>query len=100
MSQQLNNDININKAHKSNKQETRKNKLKETSNKKLWSIFDQEYNDKTNIECVYTQEKNMLLHDNTCSNCSTSLFIGEDGFLTCSNIIICLSRIKFTVNTS
>jgi len=39
MSQQLYNDTNINKQQKSSKQETRKNKLKENSNKKLDNIF-------------------------------------------------------------
>ena len=86
MSLQLNNENNINKTHKSSKQETSKNKLKETSNKKLWTIFDQEYKEDTDIECVYTKEKNMLVNDNICANCTSSLFIGEDGFLTCSNI--------------
>ena len=89
MSLQLNVDSilnNINKAQKSNKQETRKNKLKENSNKKLWTIFDEEYKEKPDFECVYTKEKDMLTSDNICANCESSLFIGEDGFLTCSNI--------------
>ena len=89
MSLQLNVDAiinNINKAQKSNKQETRKNKLKENSNKKLWTIFDEEYKEKPDFECVYTKEKDMLTSDNLCANCANSLFIGEDGFLTCSNI--------------
>jgi transcription initiation factor TFIIIB Brf1 subunit/transcription initiation factor TFIIB len=89
MSLQLNVDSilnNINKAQKSNKQETRKNKLKENSNKKLWTIFDEEYKEKPDFECVYTKEKDMLTSDNICANCESSLFIGEDGFLTCSNV--------------
>lgn len=86
MSLQLNYDAAINKPQKSSKQETRKNKLKETSNKKLWTIFDEEYKEKPDLECVYSQEKNMLVNDNICTNCDNSLFVGEDGFLTCSNI--------------
>ena len=70
MSLQLNVDAiinNINKAQKSNKQETRKNKLKENSNKKLWTIFDEEYKEKPDFECVYTKEKDMLTSDNLCA---------------------------------
>lgn len=75
----------ISKGQKLNKQETRKNKLKENNNKKLWSIFDEEDKNSVNIECVYTKEEDSLLNDNLCINCNESLRIGEDGFLTCSN---------------
>jgi isopropylmalate/homocitrate/citramalate synthase len=86
MSLQINIDNNINKLQKSSKQETRKNKLKENSNKKLWTIFDEEYKEKPDFECVYTKEKNMLLSDNLCANCNNSLFIGEDGFSRSSTV--------------
>ena len=85
MSLQLNVDV-TNKIQKSNKHETRKNKLKENSNKKLWTIFDEEYKVKPDIECVYTKEITNVACNNNCANCDNTLFIGEDGFLTCSNI--------------
>jgi transcription initiation factor TFIIB len=85
-SSQVNYENFISKGQKFNKQETRKNKLKETNNKKLWNIFDEECKNDLNIECIYIkEEEDALLNDNLCANCNVSLRIGEDGFLTCSN---------------
>ena len=49
----------INRNQKFNKQETRKNKLKENNNKKIWNIFDEECNSSVNIECVYIKEEDL-----------------------------------------
>ena len=70
---------------KSNKQDTRKNKFKENNNKDLWNIFNEEFKQNINLECVYVKEKELENNNNLCVNCKECLFIGEDGFLTCSN---------------
>ena len=70
---------------KSNKQETRKNKFKENKNKDLWNVFNEEFKQNINLECVYIKEKELENSKNLCVNCKECLFIGEDGFLTCSN---------------
>ena len=70
---------------KSNKQDTRKNKFKENRNKDLWNIFNEEFKQNINLECVYVKEKELENNNNLCVNCKECLFIGEDGFLTCSN---------------
>lgn len=50
--------------------------------KKMWSLFDQEVDSKNNnLECVYISSKN----NDICSACNNALFLGEDGFPTCSN---------------
>ena len=70
---------------KSNKQDTRKNKFKENKNKILWNVFDEEFKKKPNLECVYLKEEELINNNNLCINCKAILFIGEEGFLTCSN---------------
>ena len=82
---QYDNESNENKVEKNVKQETRKNKLKEKKNKDLWNIFDEEFKVTQKLECVYIKEEELSINDNLCINCKESFYIGEDGFLTCSN---------------
>ena len=67
---------------------TRKNK--QTNNKdlkKYWNIFDSEIDiKKSKIECVYSNNETEILENNKCQSCDYELFIGEDNFMTCSNI--------------
>ena len=67
------------------KQDTKKIKQKNNSNKNLWTMFDEEVNSNKIVECVYIKEQELNKNDGLCINCKYSLFIGEDGFLTCSN---------------
>jgi transcription initiation factor TFIIB len=67
------------------KQDTKKIKQKNNSNKNLWTMFDEEVNNNKIVECVYIKEQELNKNDGLCINCKYCLFIGEDGFLTCSN---------------
>ena len=71
----------------SSKQDTKKIKQKNSSNKNLWTMFDEEVNSNSKkiLECVYIKEQELNKNDGFCVNCKYCLFIGEDGFLTCSN---------------
>tara|TARA_B110001450_G_scaffold171517_1_gene159977 strand:- start:38590 stop:39708 length:1119 start_codon:yes stop_codon:yes gene_type:complete len=70
-----------------NKTNTKKKRDKKSvSIKNLWNLFDEEFDTKEKIECVYRNSDTLDNHDkNLCSFCKTILFIGDDGFLTCSN---------------
>ena len=57
-------------------------KIKNNKNKKeLWNMFDQEFNDKIDLECIYRdcgeREK--------CELCNSMLIFTDEGFLACQN---------------
>ena len=58
---------------------------KNKKNKNLWNDFFKQENNEENkeIECVY--EKDNILETNMCKSCKSRLYIGDEGFLFCSN---------------
>ena len=64
----------------SNTNETKKVKKKINYNK-LWEAFEQEYQTKEPIECIYRQEGEREI----CDCCKEQLYVSEEGFLTCKN---------------
>tara|TARA_Y100000741_G_scaffold209580_1_gene159596 strand:- start:2444 stop:3571 length:1128 start_codon:yes stop_codon:yes gene_type:complete len=75
---------------------TKKNREKKPHKrdmKKLWNLFDTEISEnlsselnKSKLECVYrTSEIDTKLDNEICSSCSTHLFLGDEGFLSCPN---------------
>ena len=76
--------INENKEYSNSNNITKKNKEQSSKYdmKKMWCLFDKEMdNESKNLECVYISNKN----NDICSSCNNVLFIGDDGFPTCSN---------------
>ena len=65
------------------KNTTQKNR-KNNKNIDLWNQFDCEINKKDNLECLYSEQK--IGNREKCENCNSNLYIGEDRYLTCSNI--------------
>jgi transcription initiation factor TFIIB len=77
---------------------TKKNRLRLSSPKditKMWNLFEEEIGSetssdskKTQLECIYrsdaTTDENARDND-VCSACKTTLFIGDEGFLSCPN---------------
>ena len=76
--------------HYNVKQNKKTKKIKKKDKQKmelLWSSLEQSEND-TNIndkeiECIY--EKDNVLETNVCKECKSSLYVGDEGFLFCSN---------------
>ena len=68
-----------------NTKKNRERNIKQKDIKKIWSLFDEEVN-KNKLECVYldNSSKHSMEYEK-CSQCSTNLFLAEDGFLTCPN---------------
>jgi transcription initiation factor TFIIB len=80
---------------------TKKNRIKYNKNKdikKLWNLFDEEFdsNNSKKLECIYRNNKNSnnnnnnnefknYINNDLCCNCNTLLFLGDDGFLICPN---------------
>ena len=59
---------------------TKTKKLKNLSNKKdLWEIFNREINEKSDIECIYSDS------DDICYSCKSILIITDEGFKVCNN---------------
>tara|TARA_B110000444_G_scaffold31939_1_gene27087 strand:+ start:1746 stop:2906 length:1161 start_codon:yes stop_codon:yes gene_type:complete len=85
-------------SNTSERNNTKKNRVRLSNRKditKMWNLFEQEIggdtssnSKKTQLECIYrtdavSDENN---EDNDiCSACKTTLFIGDEGFLSCPN---------------
>lgn len=64
--------------------EIKKTKKKRGNNidkKKMWNTFDEEYNNRQMIECVYRKNGER----ESCDSCNSCLSITEEGFLACTN---------------
>jgi len=61
---------------------TKTKKIKKpNSNKELWEKFDNEFNSKSPLECVWRQSGQR----EQCDCCKSLLIISDEGFLTCQN---------------
>ena len=49
--------------------------------KKLWNLFDDEFSEKTPLECVYRETGER----ESCDLCNSSLAISDEGYLACCN---------------
>ena len=69
------------------KQTKKTKKIKRREKQNLDSIWDdirkQEGNDSSELECIY--EKDNIIETNQCKTCGSNLFVGDEGFLFCSN---------------
>ena len=60
----------------------RTKKIKSNKNKKdLWNKFDEEFNEKPDIECIYRE----CGEREKCELCEGLLIFTDEGFLTCQN---------------
>lgn len=82
------------KIRKPIKQNKKTKKIKKEKVKKLdniWDSFDtmkdtsttNQNNDDDEIECIY--EKDNVVETNICKHCKSMLYVGDEGFLFCSN---------------
>lgn len=60
---------------------TKKNRNNKIDKAKMWNTFDEEFNNKEPIECVYRK----IGEREFCDSCESSLSITEEGFLACTN---------------
>lgn len=69
---------------KSKTQKKKKSLVSSKEKQELWNLYD---TDKTDIKCIYDQEKTheTNTNENACRVCDSQLLIMEDGFPTCVN---------------
>lgn len=63
----------------SRSKKTKKIRRREVDSKKIWGIFQDEFKNTDNIECVYDKNNKEF-----CDICENKLIIDEHGFLTCT----------------
>jgi len=80
-------DIEIIESLKHDKDNTKKNKNKSNNNNinKLWELFDSDFKEENQIECVYKNPSKYEIDQEICVNCKSILSIGDDNFMICSN---------------
>jgi transcription initiation factor TFIIB len=52
---------------------------------KLWELFDADFKEENQIECIYTNPSKYQLNQEICVNCNSQLSMGDDNFMICSN---------------
>ena len=84
------------KLHKKTKKIKKNNPL---NHSKIWESIKNEESQteikEDELECIY--EKDNVFETNKCKTCNSHLFVGDEGFLFCSNKncgIFCISTIK------
>ena len=81
----------IRKPIKQNKKTKKIKKEKKKNLDNIWNSFDNmkhassnnQNNDNGELECIY--EKDNVVETNICKHCKSMLYIGDEGFLFCSN---------------
>tara|TARA_B100000035_G_scaffold224014_1_gene192489 strand:+ start:229 stop:1362 length:1134 start_codon:yes stop_codon:yes gene_type:complete len=91
MNLEINEDLQINNLNNINNTKKNRNNNNNNNNneklKKLWNQFDEEFdsNKSKKLECIYINDKLNNINNEVCTKCDSSLYIGDDNFLTCLN---------------